>query len=81
LAPPSGRGRGDRRRTSGRGGRGGTTPALAVPARVYCYLHGYDGNHSGAYCRTMSRNVILYTADKRVATTHNEVIGGSTFNM
>jgi hypothetical protein len=81
LAPPSGRGRGDRRRASGRGGRGGTTPALAVPARVYCYLHGYDGNHSGAYCRNMMRNVTLYTAEKRVATTHNEVIGGSTFNM
>jgi hypothetical protein len=78
-APPSRRGRGDRRRTSGRGGRGGTTPAS--PARVYCYLHGYDGNHSGAYCLTMLRNVTLYTADKRVATTHNEVIGGSTFNM
>jgi hypothetical protein len=64
-------------RGGGSGRRSSGNTRRRTPAREYCYLHGYDASHSGAYCD----NMVTFPLEKRVATTHDQVAGGSIRNL
>lgn len=50
-------------------------PRLPPKTRTYCFHHGYD-SHSSTDCRHMLAHV--FSADKKTATSHLDIAGGST---